>query len=80
MARYYFHIRDGDKLIEDLEGQDVGDEEAIRAEALASAREMLAESIRLGKSMEHRIFEITDADGRQVTTVPFSDAIDRFSR
>ena len=80
MARYYFHIRDRDKLIEDLEGQDIVDEEAIRVEALASAREMLAEGILLGKSMEHRIFEVTDANGRQVTTVPFSDAIERFDR
>lgn len=80
MARYYFHIRDHDKLIRDPEGQDLVDEAAIRPEALASARELLAEAILLGESMEHRIFEVTDADGRQVATIPFRDAVDGVKR
>lgn len=75
MARYYFHIRDRDKLIEDTEGQEFLDEAAIRAEALASARELLAEGILLGETMEHRTFEIMDARGGIVATIPFSDAL-----
>lgn len=80
MARYYFHVRDRDKLIEDTEGQELPDAAAVRGEALASARELLAEAILLGEPMEHRIFDIVDEGGRKVATIPFSEALDRSGR
>lgn len=80
MARYFFNIRDHDKLIRDPEGQELADDAAIRPEALASARELLAEAILLGESMEHRVFEVTDADGRKVATIPFRKALDGVKR
>jgi hypothetical protein len=40
MPTYYFHIRDGDTLILDDEGCELDDLEAIRNEALRSARDL----------------------------------------
>lgn len=38
MARYYFHIQRGDKMIEDREGADLPDIEAAQYEAITAAR------------------------------------------
>ena len=40
MPRYYFHIRDGDTLVFDDEGCELADWEAIKNEALRSARDL----------------------------------------
>ena len=40
MPRYYFHIRDGDTLVLDDDGSELANVEAIRNEALQSARDL----------------------------------------
>jgi len=40
VPRYYFHIRDGDTLVFDDDGCELADLEAIRNEALQSARDL----------------------------------------
>jgi len=40
MPRFYFHIRDGDTLVLDDDGCDLIDLEAMRDEALKSARDL----------------------------------------
>ena len=46
MPRYYFHLRHGSELTIDAEGEDFPDDDAARAEAVESVREILAEAIR----------------------------------
>ncbi len=79
MTRYYFNIRCKDGLIEDTEGQEVRSLEEARAEAVASARELLAEAVLLGQKFDHRAFEISDEAGATIEVVPFSDAVGRFA-
>lgn len=74
MARYFFHIRDGDTLIEDTEGIDVPDLEAAREEAVEAAREIVAERALEGKASEGQVFEIW-SHGQMVAAVPFQDGI-----
>ncbi len=45
MVRFYFHLRAGDGLLTDDEGQDLPDLSAARREAEQAARELLAEAI-----------------------------------
>ena len=45
MTRYFFHIRNGEDLLEDDEGIDLPSLAAARKEAVLSARELIAESI-----------------------------------
>jgi hypothetical protein len=77
MARYYFNIRHSDGVIEDQEGQELRSLEEARAEAVASARELVAESVLLGHSIDHRAFEISDETRSTIAVVPFAEAIGR---
>jgi hypothetical protein len=48
MTRYYFHIADGDCRLQDRAGQVMPDIDAARAEAIRSARSIIAEQVRCG--------------------------------
>ncbi len=78
MPNFHFHARRNGRLFEDPGGSDPPDLEAARAEALAAAREGIAERIRAGEVVDGQPFEIWDAAGRMLATVPFRDAL-RFS-
>ena len=67
MPRFFFNIRDGHELDEDLEGVELPDVEAARAEALATVEE-LRDELRDAVGIQ---LEITDESGRRLLTVPF---------
>lgn len=75
LTRYFFHIRDGDVLIEDPDGSDFVSVEEARAEAILSARDLLAERLRSGGVLDGQTIEITDLNGTVVAIVPLRDAI-----
>ena len=75
MTRYFFHIRDGDILIEDPDGADFQNVAEARAEAILSARDLLAERLRTGGILDGQTIEITTSDGLVVAVVPLKDAI-----
>ena len=74
---YFLHVRNGNgTVILDPEGAGFADLQSAKAEAIASARELISECVRSGTSMGlHRVFEIVDGNGQTVATVPFSDAV-----
>lgn len=72
MTRFYFHIRMGDRIVIDQEGSDLPDPAAARAEALASARQILADAIRSGNDATPEAFIIADCEGRELETVPLA--------
>jgi hypothetical protein len=72
---FYLNIRDGDILIEDPEGQEFSSVHAAKDEAIHSAREMLAEKVRLGEVIDGQRIEIMDAVGDQVAVVPFKELL-----
>lgn len=72
MSRFYFHIRLRDQIVVDHEGSDLPDPAAAREEALASARQILADVIRSGSEDFPEAFVITDCEGRELDTVPFA--------
>jgi len=72
----FLHIQDGEARLLDPEGADFPDLASAKAEAIKSARELLSQCVLTGTPMGlHRVFEIADAGGRTLTTVPFSEAI-----
>jgi hypothetical protein len=76
MQHYFLHVRSGDSRLEDPDGADFADIAAAKAEAIESARELISECVLTGLPMGlHRLFEITDDEGRLVASVPFSDAV-----
>jgi hypothetical protein len=73
MPEYYLHLRDGDEIIEDLEGMDYPDDVAASREAEASARDTLSELIRQGETVNGQRIEICDEAGKIIDTVRFSE-------
>lgn len=73
MPRYYFHIRDGDKIAHDPEGADFVD--LASAEAVKSARELLSQRVFDGELVDGQAFELTDENGSIAAVVKFKDVL-----
>ena len=71
MSRYFFHIRDGERLIEDPEGTDLPDLAAARDEAVLAARFLMSEKVKAGQVLDGQRFEITDEAGQVLDVLPF---------
>ncbi|WP_162939585.1 hypothetical protein [Neorhizobium sp. NCHU2750] len=71
MPRYYFHVRLAGKRYDDLEGSEMRDDETALAEARISARELSADRLRRGITTDEAAFEVEDADGTVIGTIPF---------
>jgi hypothetical protein len=72
MARFYFHLQDGDKLVQDPEGSDLPDVDAAKREALLAARDILSDAIKAGKPKVPDAFVIADEAGRKLDVVPLA--------
>jgi hypothetical protein len=69
VAKFFFHVKQDGELVTDDEGRDLpGMSEASRA-ALATARELLAEAIRFGKSNIPEAIIVEDEAGRPLLEV-----------
>lgn len=77
MPHYFFHVNEGGELVEDLEGAELPDASAARAEAMQAARDIMAEHIRKGLDVSGWSFEIADGSGWPIMAVPFSEAVRR---
>jgi hypothetical protein len=79
MPRYFFHIRNQDgSLAEDPEGQEFADLTEVEENAMASAKEILAEGLLGGKPvLTGAVFEICDKDKVLLLRFPFSDAAEK---
>lgn len=76
MPRYYRHIRQGDRHIEDPDGIELPDLDAARAEAITGVRDLLAEAIRKGEDdWLGDAIVIADETGRELMTIPFIEAL-----
>ncbi|MGV8830425.1 MAG: DUF6894 family protein [Devosia sp.] len=75
IPRYYFHARSHEKFQADLEGTELASDQEARAEAIAAAREIIAEHILAGDSVDGHVFEINDKNGRVVERIPFRSII-----
>lgn len=73
MPRFHFHMRDGDRIIEDPDGANLPSLDAARAKATAAIREAASRPLRLGQDLTGRRFEIADESGRVLATVAFRD-------
>jgi hypothetical protein len=76
MPRYFFHLRDHGTVHEDPEGTELSDDEAARAEALMTARDLLRIGQLSVRDWLARSYEIVDESGRLVAVVSFPEAID----
>ena len=64
MTRFYFNIREGNRLTRDEEGIDLPGLDADTREAEMSGREILADMLRDGTPLDGQAMEITSEEGK----------------
>ena len=69
MPTYFYRIKGTGYPRADVEGIDLADDEAARRQALAQARDLLSDAVAVEESEADFHIEVTDAQGRQVTTL-----------
>jgi hypothetical protein len=77
MPLYYFHVRDGELLLEDKDGTDLPDLEAAFAEAREAAREIAADSLKSNEAIDGRRIEIADGSGKVLGDITVREVVDR---
>jgi hypothetical protein len=75
MPHFYLHLRDGERLLKDPDGREYRSLDDARAEAVLSARELMAAKVLAGRKPNHSRFEIADASDNVVLIVWFEEAI-----
>lgn len=74
MPRFFFNMLN-EHEVTDPEGMVLDSPAEARAEAIRSARDIMAEEVRHGRlPLAHRI-EVADEHGRPILAVPFREAI-----
>jgi hypothetical protein len=78
MPHYFLDVRNGSDLLEDQDGQELGDLAAARQEALEAARELMAEDLRNGAPLcLDRVMVLADEKGHVGSEIPFGSALTR---
>lgn len=75
MPRYFFDIVDDQGTTRDPEGSELSSPSKAMEEARAHAREMLADTLRAGKKVDGRRFDITNESGQVIATLAFRDLL-----
>lgn len=75
MARYYFHLRDGQDLLIDPEGREIIDGAQIPLLVLKDARSMMSQDILAGRLRLDQSIDVLDEAGELVHHLSFRDAV-----
>lgn len=76
MPRFHFNFRDGRHVVNDVDGADFDTFEFAYEEAFNAAREMWHDRLVRHQDPRKCTFEITDAAGTVLTTVPFGEVLE----
>ena len=74
MPRFYLHLRKGEQFFRDPEGAVFSDLESARREAMRSAREMAAESVKHNQEIDGQL-EIMDEAGETLLVLTLKDTV-----
>ena len=76
IARFFMNVRYRGRLIPDYEGDELANEQALRAHALATARDLVFKTrMDTIRSWFDCSFEVTDESGRLVLVIPFDEVV-----
>jgi hypothetical protein len=76
MPTYFFHLRDGEDLMLDMDGRELDGLDAVKKLALIEARAILAEEVRGGRLLLDKHIDVENAYGGLVHRLAFADAIE----
>jgi hypothetical protein len=81
MPRFFFHLRNAHKSLQDCEGMAFADADAARRQALATLRDFVQPSTgRVHPEWQGWLLQIADERGRCVFSIPFADAAELTAR
>ena len=76
IPRYFMNLRYRGRLIPDHEGDELPNEEAVHAHALATAHDLVLRTrMDTIRSWFDCTFEVTDESGRLVLVMPFDEVV-----
>jgi hypothetical protein len=75
MARYFLHLTEGTQVSADTEGIQLPDLAAMEKVAFCSARDLIAEAVRMGEHNYQGHLDVDDEHGDRVLTLRFSCTI-----
>lgn len=75
MARYFFHLNECGSVIRDEEGADFIDLDVVRAQAIQSARSVMAAEVMEGRLCLGCCIDVVDGDGKVVMSLPFRELV-----
>jgi len=76
MGRFFFHLRQGGRLIVDEEGLELPSLDRAKREALVGAKEVLAEAIKLGRPrVPEEAIVVADEEGRTLYELTFVELL-----
>lgn len=75
MARYYFHLRDGQDVLIDPEGREIADPSQIPALVLKEARSIISQDALAGQIHLGQAIDVLDMSGQVVHHLSFRDAV-----
>lgn len=75
MGKYHFHLWDGTTLIQDPEGAELPNMDAVRERALQTARQLLAEEVCDGKLPLYMRLDVEDEGNRIVYRLRFDEVV-----
>lgn len=76
MPIYYFHLRNGDDVLLDPEGQRLDAQSSVELAALLQARGLISQDALDGRIDLAYHLDVEDEAGLVVHSLPFSDAIE----
>jgi hypothetical protein len=74
MPRYYFHLTDGEQVLDNHQGIDLPGNAAARTDAVALARDLKHGSTMGGWDWTGWFVAIVDEQGNKIDEVPIADA------
>ena len=72
MPRYYFHLTDGNEVLDPHRGVELAGNAAAREEALVLARDIVEGKMLTGRKWDGWFVKIVDQHGHEVDTVPIA--------
>lgn len=75
-APYFFHIKEGDEVIHDMEGVDHPDLEAARADAIGGIRQIVGDAVMFGTPLRlDREMHVVDDAGDTLLKLTFHEVV-----
>jgi hypothetical protein len=75
MSRYFFHLNENGRLLEDFEGLECASQEEALAVATKNARDVMVGDLREGRLCLDCFIAVADSSNRELARLSFREAV-----